>query len=171
MFPIYANIKKYRKSKGLSQTELAKLVGYADKTMISHIENGKIDLSQSKVEEFAKVLGVDPGTLMGWTQQETEYTLVKETFPLFENRPDIEELVDVAKESTPENVKVATTMLKGLKNNIIEKVPNHTKVSKELFEPDFIKVDGKANILIDRNAKPGPKKAYVKIKKSNDNVG
>ena len=64
--PLYKNIKKIRKEKGLSQTELAKLVGYADKTMISHIENGCIDLSRSKIVEFANALDVSPGYLMGW---------------------------------------------------------------------------------------------------------
>ena len=64
---VYKNIKKTRQEKGLSQNELARRVGYADKTMISHIENGKIDISTSKLEEIAKALNVSPGYLLGWT--------------------------------------------------------------------------------------------------------
>lgn len=62
----YANIKKIRKQRGMSQTELALKVGYADKTMISHIENGKIDLSASKLADIAQALQVSPAYLMGW---------------------------------------------------------------------------------------------------------
>ena len=81
--PLYKNIKKLRKEKGLSQTELAKLVGYSDKTMISHIENGCIDLSRSKIVDFAKALDVNPGYLMGWdvpkeTEEELQRRMVKD---------------------------------------------------------------------------------------------
>lgn len=64
----YANIKRIRKLRGMSQTELAHKVGYADKTMISHIENGKIDLSASKLADIAQALGVSPAYLMGWVE-------------------------------------------------------------------------------------------------------
>ena len=180
MLDLYKNIKKYRIENNLSQSELAAKVGYADKTMISRIENGNVDLPQSKIVEFANALGVTPGTLMGWTSADNEengYILVKETYPLFDDRPDIKELVDVAKESTPDNVKVATTMLKGLKNNVIEKVSHKTKVLKtkksdNVYTKDleFITVDGK-KVLVDKNAVPGQKSYVVAVKKPNNNVG
>ena len=66
MIDLYKNIKRERLARNMSQKELAKHVGYSDKTMISRIENGKIDLPQSKIEEFAKVFDVSPGYLMGW---------------------------------------------------------------------------------------------------------
>lgn len=66
MAELYENIKRERMAKGLSQEELAHMVGYADKGMISRIENGKVDLPQSKIKEFADVLDVTPGYLMGW---------------------------------------------------------------------------------------------------------
>lgn len=65
MHEIYKNIKKYRKTYGWTQTELAEKVGYADKGMISRIENGKVDLQQSQVIRFAEVFGIAPGELMG----------------------------------------------------------------------------------------------------------
>lgn len=67
---VYSNIKKTRKQRGMSQSKLAELVGYADKTMISHIENGKIDLSTSKLAEIARALNVSPAYLMGWTDND-----------------------------------------------------------------------------------------------------
>lgn len=65
MHEIYKNIKRYRKSYGWTQTELAEKVGYADKGMISRIENGKVDLQQSQVIRFAEAFGISPGELMG----------------------------------------------------------------------------------------------------------
>lgn len=65
MHEIYHNIKRYRKEYGWTQEELAKKVGYADKGMISRIENGKVDLQQSQIIRFAKAFGIAPGDLMG----------------------------------------------------------------------------------------------------------
>lgn len=70
MLELYKNIKSYRERLGLSQTELAEKIGYTSKTTISKIEAGKIDLPQSKIEAFAKVLGTTPGALMGWEKPE-----------------------------------------------------------------------------------------------------
>lgn len=57
---------------GLSQRELAARLGYNDHTTLTRIEAGKVELSQSKVVKFAKVLGVTPGYLMGWEQSPEE---------------------------------------------------------------------------------------------------
>lgn len=65
MLQIYENIRLLRKAHKMSQTELAEKVGYADKTMISHVENGRVDLPRSKIIQFAEVLGVTPSELMG----------------------------------------------------------------------------------------------------------
>nr|DAH03939.1 MAG TPA: LexA repressor [Caudoviricetes sp.] len=69
MFKLYENIKKYRKALGLTQTELAELVGYTDGSMITKIESGKVDISRSKVYEFAKVLQTTPVVLMGLDEE------------------------------------------------------------------------------------------------------
>ena len=125
--PLYQNIKRLRKEKGISQAELANMVGYADKTMISHIENGKIDLTRSKIVEIANALNVAPGYLMGWNvPKENEFENLKidyehllspsqnELLKLLDNRPDIEEFIDYAKDASTEDVQVATIMLKRL---------------------------------------------------------
>lgn len=49
-------IKRLREDKKLSQSELATLVGYKDKTAIAKVEAGKVDLPQSKISAFARVL-------------------------------------------------------------------------------------------------------------------
>lgn len=68
--PIYRNIKRLRLEKEWSQTDLAKKIGYSDKSMIAKIENGKVDLTQSKVVDFANVFGVTPSALMGWDTED-----------------------------------------------------------------------------------------------------
>lgn len=64
---LYENIKRRRKSLKLSQDELAKLTGYTDRTSISKIESGKVDLPQSKIRLFAQALHTTEGELMGTT--------------------------------------------------------------------------------------------------------
>ena len=65
MLKLYSNIKEYRILNNWSQEDLARKVGYKDRTIISKIESGSVDLSQSKIAEFAKVFGITPGKLMG----------------------------------------------------------------------------------------------------------
>ena len=59
-------IKILRKEQKLTQRELAARMGYTDHTTITRIEAGKVDLPQSRIAQFAKVLGVTPGHLLGW---------------------------------------------------------------------------------------------------------
>lgn len=66
MLKLYENIKELRKDNNWTQDELAKRLGYTDRSTIAKIEAGKVDLSQSKIMEFASVFGVKPGDLMGW---------------------------------------------------------------------------------------------------------
>ena len=63
---LYKNIKRLREEKGLSQDALAKLTGYTDRSSITKIEKGQVDLQQSKIELFAKALGTSSRELVGW---------------------------------------------------------------------------------------------------------
>ncbi len=63
---LYDNIRHYRKMNHWSQDELAKRMGYSDRSAIAHIESGKVDLPQSKIAQFAEVFGVTRSELMGW---------------------------------------------------------------------------------------------------------
>mgnify|MGYP002513725555 CR=1 FL=1 len=55
-----------RKELHLSQTQLAELTGYSDKTAISKIENGQSNLTQTKIVIFADALQTTTMYLMGW---------------------------------------------------------------------------------------------------------
>ena len=87
MLKLYENIKDLRKANGWSQEELAIRMGYTDRSSIAKIEAGKVDLQQTKILEFAKVFGVDPGDLMGLDGTEAliePYIRKTEAFELFD---------------------------------------------------------------------------------------
>ena len=56
-----------------SQRTLADKMGYNHST-ITRIETGKIDIPQSRIAQFSKVLGVSIAYLMGWDETETQST-------------------------------------------------------------------------------------------------
>ncbi len=65
MIELYENIKSRRKELGLSQEELAHLVGYSGKSMISKVEKGDVDLSTTMIKKFSSALQTTPSELLG----------------------------------------------------------------------------------------------------------
>lgn len=61
-------IKERRSELKISQRELASKLGYSDHTTVTRIEADKVDLSQSRLKQFAKVLDVSVGYLLGWEE-------------------------------------------------------------------------------------------------------
>lgn len=91
MLELYKNIRKYRKQMGLTQEELAKRIGYTDRSSIAKIEKGAVDLSQSKITQIAKVFGISSKDLMGNDGIDVEpfsfseiTSISKQTFPLYD---------------------------------------------------------------------------------------
>lgn len=70
-------IRSRRKELKMSQEELASLVGYTDRSIISRIEKGLIDLTESKIIAIAKALNVTPEILVGWESKKEEKESVK----------------------------------------------------------------------------------------------
>ena len=70
MLLLYENIRKRRIDLGISQQELAEMVGYKGKSMISQVESGNVDLSLSMIERFAEALKTTSSDLMGWDEWE-----------------------------------------------------------------------------------------------------
>ena len=99
MEKLYENIRKLRIEKGISQDELAHLTGYKDRSSIAKIESGKVDLAQSKILLFSKVLGTTPADLMGLTKDSVAPSYVPETIAAhFEGQEFSEEdLSDIAR--------------------------------------------------------------------------
>ena len=68
-----ANIKQRRLELGLTQTDLAKRLGYNSRVAVCRVENGKEDLSTERVRKFAKALNCTPADLMGWEITKNDY--------------------------------------------------------------------------------------------------
>ena len=82
---IGAKIKSLRENNELSQSQLAELVGYKDKTSIAKIEAGKVDLHQSKILAFSKALNVTPSFLLNLDSDKPESDQLIDN-PAFFNR-------------------------------------------------------------------------------------
>lgn len=63
-------IKKRREQLGISQEQLANILGYKSRSSINKIELNHTDLPQSKIIALAKALSVTPAYLMGWEDLE-----------------------------------------------------------------------------------------------------
>jgi len=92
MTEFFEIIKQRRKELGLSQDELAEKMGYKDRSMIAKIESGKVDISQSKIEAFAKALDTTPAHLMGWETHEEN--IAKESSLTRKDERDIDKSIN-----------------------------------------------------------------------------
>ena len=79
MSTIGNNILRIRKSLGLTQEELANRMGYKSKSTINKIELGINDIPQSKIVQFAEVLGTTPAELMGWNEEDKNSSPTEES--------------------------------------------------------------------------------------------
>ena len=69
---LYERIRERRTAIGMSQEQLALLLGYKGRSIVSKIETGKVDLTLSKIQQIAKYLGVSVAWLMGLTDPSSE---------------------------------------------------------------------------------------------------
>ena len=63
-------IKARRVQLGWTQRELAEKMGYKNHSIIARTESGSVDLSQSRIDQFAQVLGVSHAYLLGLISEE-----------------------------------------------------------------------------------------------------
>lgn len=83
-------VKLLREKKGLTQQELAELLGYRSKTSVAHIENGR-DIPRSMVVKLSDLLDTTPAYLMGWedSKEPSNITLLPQNkirlIPIYES--------------------------------------------------------------------------------------
>ena len=105
-------IRDRRIKLNLSQDELAKKLGYKDRSSITRIENGERDLPQSKVVAIANALSTTPGYIMGWEQDEPPIDL-----------DVIAKAVEIARKSTEnEQIRRLTTYAKKLSQSDLDRL-------------------------------------------------
>lgn len=76
-------VKTRRIALDLSQEELARKCNYAARSSINRLEQGLLDIPQSKVIAVAKALDVTPAFLMGWESEcNNPMKIVKDDFRL-----------------------------------------------------------------------------------------
>ena len=105
METMYDRIRKLRIAQDMSQDDLARAMGYKDRSMITKIESGKVDISQKKILAFALILNTTPRYLMdGDTVEQTREELSEEQRVLFR----------LAKNAKPEALRAAAAVLKSM---------------------------------------------------------
>ncbi len=117
MSTIGNNILLLRKQLGWSQEELAKKMGYKSKSTINKIELGKNDIPQSKIVQFAEVLGTTPAFLMGWSNEENK-TVAEADNSIGKSQ---KQLIDFAKNCTEEQAEQYLKMFEAMKGFLGEK--------------------------------------------------
>lgn len=106
-------IKEARLKRSMSQTRLAELAGYKDKTAISKIESGRFDIPQTKLVAIAEALGVSASYLIDGYIDNGYYTVdgVAEIAQQILDNPNMRALFDAARDCTPEDMQLAVEML------------------------------------------------------------
>lgn len=120
MHDLYKNIKEKRLALKMSQDTLAMLTGYKDRSSIAKIEKGEVDISESKLREFAKALKTTPQELMGWSDHEGPYYLDDDTREMVEflhNNPDYKVLFDASRNVKKEDIDFVKQMMDRLRGD------------------------------------------------------
>lgn len=68
------NLKRLRIARGFSQDELARMLGYTNRSSINKIEVGRSGIPADKVNNLARVLGVSPLDLFNESAVEPDST-------------------------------------------------------------------------------------------------
>ena len=96
-------IKERRIELGMTQKDLAKLVGYTSHTTIAKVERGLVDLSQSKIAAFTDALRVDADYLV-WGKKE-QAASTDEWRDELRSNPDLRMLLSASSKLNEDDIK------------------------------------------------------------------
>lgn len=68
MIPLHVRLKESRKSRGLTQVEVCKVL-FVDQNTLSLFENGHRLPRVDMIEKLANLYGVNPAWLVGWSDE------------------------------------------------------------------------------------------------------
>lgn len=92
-------IAQYRQEKGLSQEELAHLLGYKSRSTINKIEKGERDIPRKMIAQLSIVLNVNPLDILGENEKSPSLSKREALSNMLENMTEneIEDLYDKLK--------------------------------------------------------------------------
>ena len=139
MLELYKNIRKYRKQMGLTQEELAKRIGYTDRSSIAKIEKGSVDLPQSKITQIAKVFGISSKDLMGNDGIDVEpfsfseiTSISKQTFPLFDG------IAAGQPRLMPDGIETYVESTTAIRADFVLKVHGDSMIGARIYDGDLV---------------------------------
>lgn len=98
-------IKNRRLDLGMTQSELARKVGYTSRSTINKIEKDGHGMSQDKIVAIAKALNTTPSYLMGWEDDDVatltamqEETMARFLLLTYEHQMVVKSIVDTLTE-------------------------------------------------------------------------
>lgn len=114
-------IKEERLKKGLTMEQLGDMLGVG-RSAINKWEKGYVqNIKRSIIKKLCEIFDCTPSYLMGWDENpENEYYLNEETAKEAQrvfSDPDTRMLFDAARNSKPENIRIAADLLKRLKES------------------------------------------------------
>ena len=122
---IGTRLKELRLQKDYTQEYVGNIIGVSKQTLYKY-ENGIVtNIPSDKIEALAKVYGVTPEYIMGWTTPSSEldrpsYYADPETAEVAERlrtQPGMRMLFDASKDAKPEDLQYAADLLKRLKGD------------------------------------------------------
>lgn len=106
-------IKEKREELRLSQRDLAEKMNYTNHSTIGKIERGQVDVSQTRIVQFAEVLGTSVAYLMGW--EETKKSATNNDSGLSESKKQLLALAERCSEEEAEKLLQMMQILLGKK--------------------------------------------------------
>jgi transcriptional regulator with XRE-family HTH domain len=104
------NIKKYRELKGLTQDQVAKMVGKS-KNVVSNWEQGRNKPDADTIEILMGIFDVDANTLLGWDSPKQIVNDAQELVDLFMSDPEVKEIALSATKLSKEDLKLAKSFI------------------------------------------------------------
>ena len=87
-------IKRRRQELEWSQRELAAKMNYSHHSTLARIESGQVDVTQSRIEQFADVLGVSIAYLMGWQEDDKKNDILSDIIIALRTDDELLEIVE-----------------------------------------------------------------------------
>lgn len=105
-------IKEKRMERGWSQRDLAARMGYSNHSTLARIETGDVDVSQTRIVQFAEVLGCSIAYLMEWEEVQKNNDILSDIVVRLRKDDEFYKVVKQIYELEPEKLTSLRLLLK-----------------------------------------------------------